>query len=130
MCGSPIAPKNVAMMTPYVAARGCAPFVPEVRNGESHDPPEDGSIARLTGTGAPAANPILVSAPATWRHAHRFTAWSLKVRWSRTPVTVAVAGRGRVKPVAWVRSTTVACVNTGACSGVRLTGGGGAPGAR
>src|SRR5580692_700324 len=49
MCGSPMAPKNVAMMTPYVAARGCAPLVPEVRNGESHDSVDDGGVSEHRG---------------------------------------------------------------------------------
>src|SRR5690242_20101448 len=114
MCGSPIAPKNVAMITPYVAARGWAPLVPEVRNGESHNCPEGRSMARLTGAGAPAAKLIRVPAPATWRHAHRRTDWPLNARWSRRPVTVASAGRVSVKPVAWGMVTAVAWVNTGA----------------
>src|SRR5581483_3593210 len=119
MCGSPIAPKNVAMITPYVAATGCAPFVPDVRNGESHGDTDDGAMARLTGTGAPAPKPSRVPAPAEWRHAHSTVRWPRYWRWSSRPVTVTSAGRRSVKDVACGRLTVVALVNTWERSGAK-----------
>jgi len=67
-------------------------------------------MARLVGTGAPAAKPSRAPAPAAWRHAHSGTAWCRYRRWSSTPLTVAVVGRVKVKSMAWRTSTTVARV--------------------
>ena len=108
------------MMTPYVAARGCAPLVldgqergvPRLARGRCHGQADrDGSTSGEADPGAGAGDV---------RQAHRRTAWSRYVRWSSRPVTVAARAACRVNSVACVMLTTVARVNTGARSGVRL----------